>query len=125
MTCRVLVGSARAYANRTDLQMTPDMSQNTAATGGGVPTPAPRGPAPSPEDSLGISDPTERPGEPITAGMNMGAGPGSEALAGFDPRAAETARFSERWGGVLDAIVKQPDTPDSVRVLSRYLRGFR
>jgi hypothetical protein len=31
--------------------------------------------------SVGLFDPTQRPEEPVTAGIDMGAGPGSEALA--------------------------------------------
>jgi hypothetical protein len=31
--------------------------------------------------SVGLFDPTQRPEEPITAGIDMGAGPGSDALA--------------------------------------------
>lgn len=43
----------------------------------GVPSPAP-GMAPG---AMGpLNRPTERPGEPVTAGINQGAGPGTEAL---------------------------------------------
>lgn len=31
--------------------------------------------------TVGLFDPTQRPDEPITAGIDMGAGPGSQALA--------------------------------------------
>lgn len=39
--------------------------------------PAPGGPMPG---SLGFADPTGRPGEPVTAGVPVGPGPGPEAL---------------------------------------------
>jgi hypothetical protein len=41
----------------------------------------PTGPPPS--ESEGLLAPSERPEEPITAGMPMGAGPGPEALSGI------------------------------------------
>jgi hypothetical protein len=37
-------------------------------------------PAPAPQQAVGLFDPTQRPDEPITAGIDLGAGPGSSAL---------------------------------------------
>lgn len=34
----------------------------------------------APFQSVGLAGPTDRPGEPLTAGMDMGRGPGSEIL---------------------------------------------
>lgn len=90
----------KSYPNRTDLPTAPDPGAGTfkgqpygAATaqaqvqgatppGGGQGAPpataGPPGPVPG---SLGeFSRPTERPGEPVTAGLDIGAGPGPEAL---------------------------------------------
>ena len=118
----------RGYSNRTDLGMTPDMGQNTAASGGMTAAPppvsdgqTPQGPTRSPDDTPMLLDPTMRPDEPITAGMAMGAGPGPEAL-GMDPRAAETAKL-KRWLPMLKPIIDDPETPDSVKLLYRYIRG--
>lgn len=74
----------KGYANRTDMQAQPNMSVNTAATGG-MPAPAPSpAPAPmpirTPDDSPMLTAPSQKPGEPITAGLDFGSGPGSEAL---------------------------------------------
>ena len=44
----------------------------------GVPTPTGTGTPPVP--TVGIFEPTQRPNEPITAGVDVGPGPGSEAL---------------------------------------------
>lgn len=84
------------YAKRTDLQYKPD------AYGEGVAYEAAKSGAPlaraqknpllseapvvptgsaSQMPTVGLFDPTQRPEEPITAGIDMGAGPGSEALA--------------------------------------------
>lgn len=118
----------KGYANRTDLGVTPDMKQNTAATGGMTAPPPPvsdrqtqQGPSRSPDDSPMLSDPTQRPDEPITAGMAMGAGAGPEVL-GMDPRAAETARL-KKWLPMLKPLIDDPEMPDSVKMLYRYIRG--
>lgn len=120
----------RGYSNRTDLGVTPNMTQNTAASGGMTApapvsdrqtAPQPQGPTRSPDDTPMLTDPTTRPGEPITAGMPMGPGPGPEVL-GMDPRAAETAKL-KRWLPMLKPIIDDPETPDSVKLLYRYIRG--
>lgn len=97
----------RSYQNRTDLQTAKIPVQ--AATGqqygmhkaqvdaqraqpmGPSPSPtvpppaAPAGPsvppAPLPGQVVGLDAPSERPNEPVTAGLPVGAGPGPEALA--------------------------------------------
>lgn len=117
----------RGYANRTDLGTDPNMAQNTAGTGG-MTAPAPQQQpqqAPpmtrSPEDSPMLLDPTMRPNEPLTAGISSGPGPGPEAL-GLDPRVTDTARM-KKWLPVLKPFISQPDTPDSVKILYRYIRS--
>lgn len=86
----------KAYSNRTDLNQPVQVAsgqpygarQEQVAAQKAVPLPAappvpaspPPGPAPG---SFGAFDrPTERPNEPITAGMAMGPGPGPEVLRG-------------------------------------------
>lgn len=116
----------KGYSNRTDLSMNPDMSQNTAASGGLV-APAPERqdmagpPIRTPDDSPMLSDPTMRPDEPLTAGLSTGPGVGPEAL-NLDPRPAETMRM-KKWLPVLEPIIDEPDTPESVKMLYRYMRG--
>lgn len=125
----------KGYANRTDLQSKPDMGQNTAATGGGIPVGGPssttnetrQAPPPavsSPEDTPNMSDPTNRPDEPVTAGLKYGPGPGMEAMAGFDPRIEETRKVNQKWGPILRPLAEDPETPASVRTLVRYMRGM-
>jgi hypothetical protein len=66
-----MVPSGGAYGERKDI--TDIMAQGNRATP--APTPAPNLP---PITSLFA--PTERPNEPVTAGVDVGAGPGSEAV---------------------------------------------
>lgn len=107
----------KGYSNRTDLTGNYDQNMNTAAAGGMVaapPTPA----GPSPEDSPMLMDPTQRPDEPITAGLPIGAGPGPQT----DTRMQETQQL-KKYLPLLAPYLDQPDTPDSVRILFRYIRG--
>lgn len=108
----------KGYANRTDLQMQPDMSENTAATGG---MEAPAGPpmlSQTPDDSPNLSDPTQYPEEPITSGLPIGPGPGPQR----DTRMEETKNL-RKYLPLLELYLDNPDTPDSVRTLFRYIRG--
>ena len=107
----------KGYANRTDLAVKPDMSQNTAATGG-MEAPVQEQNFPTPDDSPNLTDPTQFPDEPITAGLPMGAGPGPNR----DNRHEETKQL-KRYLPVLGMYLDNPETPDSVRSLYRYIRG--
>ena len=116
----------KGYANRTDLASKPDMTQNTAASGGMEPpstvgaggmSPLPQG-LPSPDDTPMLTDPTNYPDEPITAGLPIGAGPGPTR----DTRLQETKNL-KRYLPIVAPYLDQPDTPDSVRALFRYIRG--
>ena len=66
-----------------------------------------------------LTDPTQRPNEPITAGLPSGPGPGPEAI---DPRLAETAQL-KKWLPLLEPLLNQPDTPQSTKALVSYIRG--
>ena len=69
-----------------------------------------------------LLSPTARPDEPITAGLANGPGPGPEAL-GNDPRMADTRVMRDKWMPLLSPIIEDPDTPESVKMMFRYLRG--
>jgi hypothetical protein len=56
------------------------MQQQMAAPMAGPNKTSSRGSLPSLPPMTSLTAPTERPNEPITAGMDFGAGPGSEAL---------------------------------------------
>ena len=75
-----------------------------------------------PDQTPNLMDPTNRPNEPVTAGLRSGAGPGMESMTGFDPRVAETQAL-KRWLPLLEPIIARPDAPDSVKILVRYIKG--
>lgn len=109
----------KAYANRTDLALDPNMQQNTAATGG-MTAPAPtQGPAVVAGPLVGadavpnLSDPTMRPNEPVTAGTPYGAGPGTEALPPMPPRPVDPVRQR------LQALLLVSPNADLARALDR------
>jgi len=105
----------KGYSNRTDLMDNYDEAKPTAATGGmEMAQPSMAGP----DDSPNLGDPTMYPEEPITAGLPMGAGPGPQR----DTRMEETQNL-RRYLPLLEIYLDQPDTPDSVRALFRYIRG--
>ena len=107
------------YSNRTDLTSNYDLSKNTAATGGEQPqAQRPMVAGPLPDELPSLDTPTARPGEPVTAGLPIGAGPGPER----DNRMAETANL-KKYLPMIEPYISRPDTPDSVRLLFRYIRG--
>ena len=113
----------KAYVNRTDMGKNYNMADGSPATGGiAPPNEAPPTLPIYPDQTPGLSDPTQRPSEPITDGLAMGAGRGPEALTNFDPRLNETQAL-KKWLPILDPIGNDEATPDSVRTLIRYIRG--
>lgn len=90
---------------------------------GGAPGAAPSGPLPPPLDA-----PTTRSGEPVTAGVDAGAGPGSDSLGLFDPSnmAAEDVRYMLAYLPTFQYMVdSDPRANTSTRALVRYLRSQR
>lgn len=116
----------KAYVNRTDMGQNYDMSDGKSPAAGGLPAPKDARPMQLPvypEDTPMLTDPTNNPAEPITAGLNIGPGRTPEMGEG-DPRVAETQRIAKKWGPILRPLAEDPETPDSVRTLFRYLRGM-
>lgn len=114
----------KAYFNRTDMMTDYDMGAGSPASGGVEP---PRREGPPilpvyPDQIPSLSDPTQRPMEPITDGLASGPGRGREALTNYDPRRAE-AQALKRWLPLLEPVIADPETPDSVRALFQYIRG--
>lgn len=102
------------YSNRTDLLMMrkPDTGVPTAGTGGQTaPAQAPQQSFVSPEMIPRLDDPTGRPGDPLTHGLDVGPGPGSEvrpSIAPIDPSLA-----------TLQAAYLRNPTPELRAVLMR------
>ena len=108
----------KGYSNRTDLTSNYDQGMNTAATGGKSAPAAPVTTGPLPDEIPSLSDPTALPNEPITAGLPIGPGAGPQR----DNRAVETQQL-KRYLPLLELYIDQPETPDSVRTLFRYIRS--
>lgn len=114
----------RAYANRTDLATDYAMERGSPAAGGMADLAAAEQGMPlvTPDDLPGLSDPTQFPDQPIESGLMVGPGSGPEVLQNRDPRADETQRL-KRWLPLLNVIGDDPETPDSVRSLIRWIRS--
>ena len=114
----------KGYTNRTDLTSNYDQ-QKASPAAGGITAPADAAPMQLPvypDQTPNLLDPTQRPQEPITAGLPTGAGPGPEALTNYDPRLTETQKL-KKWLPLLEPLNNSPETPDSVRALVRYIRA--
>lgn len=119
----------KAYSNRTDLMASPkppQPGQVNPTAAGGITAPPPAGPQqagpprpmPSPDDTPMLSDPTQRPDEPITAGLPIGAGPGP---TGFDQK--QERQSLKRYLPLIDPYLNAEDTPDSVRMIYRLIKA--
>lgn len=105
----------KGYANRTDLATDYAAGGNPAS--GGLEAPKRQqpimGPAIGADQVPNLSDPTMRPGEPVTAGLDVGLGAGSEAMGPMPPPPIDPIRQ------VLQAMLLQGGNPDVVRLLNR------
>ena len=63
---------------------------------------------------------SEHPDEPVTAGSDVGPGPGSEVLGLGDPSPEFMAL--KKYLPLLEPVVNRPDVPDSVRQLYIFIR---
>jgi hypothetical protein len=110
------------FARRTDLEYKPDAYgegvQYAAEKAGAPLAKAPKSPmisqapevptevsAPAP---IGLFEPTQRPDEPITSGINLGAGPGAEILG--------TPRTTEKLSDTLAKLLPY-DTTGEITIL--------
>lgn len=105
----------KGYSNRTDLAVDYAPGGNPA-TGGVEPPMQQRpiiGPTIGADEVPNLGDPTMRANEPVTAGLNIGLGPGSEAMGPMPPPPMDPIRQ------VLQAMLLQGGNPDVVRLLNR------
>lgn len=98
-----------------------NLQSEATPAAGGIQPPREMAPVMSayPEDTPMLLDPTQRPDEPITAGLPVGPGPGPDIM---DPRVAET-RNLKRFLPLIEPFLDQPDVPESVTALVKYIRG--
>jgi hypothetical protein len=83
--------------------------------------------APSQPPITTLTEPTMNPNEPITAGINMGAGPGAEALM-LPSNADNNAQFNQSIASyypVLSYIASRPNTSaETRRALAILMNGI-
>lgn len=118
----------KAYAERTDMAQNygPQTGTTTAAAGGirpaqGPPAAAPTGsPVPnpvSPDEVLPLDAPTQRPDEPVTAGLPFGPG------AGPPPTPNRDILTMLKYLPLLAHEASKPGTPQSVVNFVSYLQS--
>lgn len=81
---------------------------------------APRVSTPTP----GLYDPTNRPDEPVTAGIDQGDGPGSEALMMQQPDDNNFRAKIAEYMPVLAYVAGLPSTSPETRAAIRKLRDY-
>ena len=119
------------FARRTDLQYSPDTygaGVEMAAQKAGAPlATAPKSPMLSQAPSVPSSPltemyaPTERPTTPVTEGVNVGAGAGSEALMMRQPDQTNFLASIAAAKPVLAFIADQPNTSPETRAAIKQL----
>jgi hypothetical protein len=75
--------------------------------------PQPRGVVIGADEVPNLSDPTQRPNEPVTAGLASGPGAGPEALGPMPPSPTDPVRQA------IEALMMINPNPDLVRILGR------
>lgn len=92
------------------------------------PNPASPGGAPVSVTPPPLDAPSTRGDEPITAGVDTGAGPGSDSLGLYDPSnmAADDIRYALKYLPTLQYMVDStPNASPATRALIKYLRSQR
>ena len=121
------------FAKRTDLEIEStgygDKVAYDAAKGGAPLATAQKNPmlSQAPRVSApvtGLYDETQRPDEPITAGIDQGAGPGSEALMMRQPDDNNFRAKIAEYMPVLSYIASRPDASPETRAAIRQLRDY-
>lgn len=127
------VSGPGTFAKRTDLQYSPDTygagvqyaadkaGAPLAKSGGVKLSQAPRVPAGGAPAGVGLYDPTQRPNEPVTHGIDMGAGGGSDVLAMRQPDDSGFRMSIEAAKPVLAYIADLPNTSPETRAALKEL----
>ena len=100
--------------NQTNREL---QSQSPLPQAPGAPSGPPPGPTPP---GVGLGDPSQQPGVPVTSGAAAGAGPGLDALGLLAGAKADAQHFARYMPALLD-IADRDDTPPSVRRAIRNL----
>ena len=105
------------YSNRTDLMNNYDQTQpaagGTAQPQSQQPVQMPAGPLVGADEVPNLHDPSNRPSEPVTAGLPIGPGAGVEAIGPLPPTQSDPVRQ------VVEAMMLIAPNPDLSRILGR------
>lgn len=112
--------SGGAYGERQSLEQLQQSAPLSASPGGDVGAPAP---ADVTEGLIGFGEPTQMPGEPVTAGAALGDGPGLEAL-GLPNQPTEDVKRLIQYLPVLEHMANQPNASKAARNFVRQLKGM-
>lgn len=116
----VMTGPSQGYGQRAALerqqQAVPLPAARPVATPAGPQAAAPAVPVMPPAP---LDRPTERPDEPITAGLPSGAGPGPEALGLGRPDLARLVQYLP----TLEILASRPGSTEEVRNFVRLVRS--
>ena len=99
-----------AYGEQQAFQ---DIQGGAPMAGGAAPVAAP---------PVGMGAPTQRPGEPVTAGSDMGEGPGMGVLPG-DQTMKSDMQMIGKYLPVFESMSASDSVPESFRLFVRYLRS--
>ena len=133
---------AQVYGERQAQQAAQRAVPVAAPPSGPTPSPAPGGAAPTPPPGpptggpppaglppvsgpgiLPFLHPTNRPNEPLTAGLPTGAGPGPEALTGVGAIAANQSVEQGTLKNLLATLASGPASSSSIRDLAAVAAG--
>jgi hypothetical protein len=96
------------------LAQTPSSSAGMSLGGGGAASTPP----------IGFDAPSQYPDQPVTAGADSGAGPGSEAL-GLPGTPQMDPQDQERLRSYLPAMIAQAARPEATQSFRNYVRALR
>lgn len=72
-------------------------------------------------DAIGLGEPSQNPDQPVTAGADMGEGPGSEVLGA--PPVDPSASRNDSYIIALEWMASQPNSSDASRNLLRQIKA--
>ncbi|WP_413114814.1 hypothetical protein ACK1X7_07350 [Streptomyces sp. CY1] len=113
--------SGGAYGERQQLEQLQQSAPLAASPGGDVGNP--QSAQDITADLVGFDQPSQQPDVPVTAGAELGAGPGLEAL-GLPNEPDEDMRRLLPYIPVLEHMASQPGASKAARNLVRQLKGM-
>lgn len=110
----------------SEIQGGAPMAGNSLMPGGGPAPGGPPGGGGPPADVVPFGASSQRPGEPITSGIDMGAGPGSASLGMLDEKTLQDRADKDqliKYLPVFEFLSNRPGASASLRNLVRTLKA--